>query len=58
MTLKMSCSSVSRAHSRMSMKQFQISVLSTPPCPTPLLAMKGGAGESNAFVSVYDLAVP
>ena len=40
------------------MKQFQISVLSTSPCPTPLLAMKGGAGESNAFVSVYDLAVP
>ena len=56
-TLKMSCSSVSRAHSRMSMKQFQMSVLSTSPCPTPLLAMKGGAGESNASVSVYDFAV-
>ena len=42
----------------MSIKQFQISVMSTSPCPTPLLAMNGGAGELNASVSVYDFAVP
>ena len=46
------------AHSKMSIKQFQMRVLSTSPCPTPLLAMNGGAGESNGFVSVYDLADP
>ena len=40
------------------MKQFQISVLSMSPCPTPLLAMKGGAGELDVSVSVYDFAVP
>ena len=57
-TLKMSCSSVSRAHCRMSMKQFQMSVLSTSPCPTPLFATKGGAGVLNTLVSVYDRAFP
>ncbi len=57
-TLKMSSSSVSNAQSSMSMKQFQMSVLSTSPCPTPLLAMKGGAGELNGSVFVYDVAFP
>ena len=57
-TLKMSWSSVSSAQSRMSMKQFQMRVLSTSPCPTPLLAMNGGAGESNGSVVVYDFASP
>ena len=57
-TLKMSSSSVSRAHNSMSMKQFQMSVLSTSPCPTPLFAMNGGAGELKGSVSVYDVALP
>ena len=58
LTLKMSSSSVSRAHSSMSMKQFQMSVLSTSPCPTPLFAINGGAGELNGSVFVYDVALP
>ncbi len=58
LTLKMSSSSVSSAQSSMSMKQFQMSVLSTSPCPTPLFAINGGAGELNGSVFVYDVAFP
>ena len=35
-----------------------MSVLSTSPCPTPLFAMNGGAGELNGSVLVYDVAFP
>ena len=58
LTLKMSSSSVSSAQRSMSMKQFQMSVLSTSPCPTPLFAVNGGAVELNGSVLVYDVAFP
>ena len=51
-------SAVSSAHNRMSMKQFQMSVLSTSPWPTPRLALNGGAGAENGSVAVYDCAFP
>jgi hypothetical protein len=34
------------------MKQFQMSVLSTSPWPTPRFAMNGGAGAANGSMAV------